>query len=76
MRQLPTDFLAEGVEVRAQRVQVGPQRLPLAREADELLALLRRGRRRGLGLWLSPQPSMPAGDAATCSLVAEPRVSW
>ena len=31
--------------------------------------------RCGLGLRLSPQPSMPAGDAATCSLVAEPRVS-
>lgn len=30
----------------------------------------------GLGLRLSPQPSMPADDAATCSLVAEPRVSW
>ena len=27
------------------------------------------------GLWLSPQPSMPAGDAATCSVVAEPRAS-
>ena len=28
------------------------------------------------GLWLSPQPSMPAGDAATCFLDAEPRASW
>ena len=29
----------------------------------------------GLGLRLAPQPSMPADDATTCSLVAEPRVS-